>query len=84
MKFIVALLFLTHVLVQVHGTAILGSYVVGTIDLYAGTGLFGFGGDGGPATKAIFSSVTGVALNSVNNLLYIVDYGNYRIRVVNR
>jgi hypothetical protein len=81
MKFIVALLLLTHVLVHVHGTDTLGSYV---IDLYAGTGLFNFAGDGGPATNALLYSAAGVALDSANNLLYIADIGNYRIRLVNR
>jgi sugar lactone lactonase YvrE len=53
----------------------------GTITTVAGTGERGFGGDGGPATLATFSSPYDVACDSRGNL-FIADYGNNRIREV--
>jgi sugar lactone lactonase YvrE len=41
----------------------------------------GFSGDGGPATSAELDSPEGLALDSEGNL-YIVDSGNYRVRMV--
>ena len=53
----------------------------GIIATVAGTGVFGFSGDGGPATRAEFGYPAGVALDAAGNL-YIVDVNNYRLRVV--
>src|SRR5579883_1542087 len=53
----------------------------GTISTFAGTGVFGFSGDGGPATSAQLSSPSGVALDSAGNL-FIADQSNGRIRKV--
>jgi sugar lactone lactonase YvrE len=53
----------------------------GKISAVAGTGQKGFGGDGGPATKAQFSTPHSIALDADNNL-YIADIGNHRIRKV--
>ena len=53
----------------------------GTISTVAGTGKAGFGGDGGPATKAQFSSPHSIALDEDDNL-YIADIANHRIRSV--
>jgi sugar lactone lactonase YvrE len=47
----------------------------------AGTGKAGYGGDGGPATKAELNLPTGLALDANGNL-YISDAGNNRIRMV--
>lgn len=47
----------------------------------AGTGKAGYGGDGGPATKAELNFPTGLALDANDNL-YISDSGNNRIRMV--
>ncbi len=47
----------------------------------AGKGVFGHGGDGGPATAAEFISPSALAIDSVNNL-YVADGGNYNIRRV--
>jgi sugar lactone lactonase YvrE len=53
----------------------------GKISTVAGTGKKGFGGDGGPATAALFSSPHSIALDSADNI-YIADIGNHRIRKV--
>ena len=53
----------------------------GTISTVAGTGKAGFGGDGGPATKAQFSSPHSIALDKHDNV-YIADIANHRIRKV--
>jgi hypothetical protein len=52
----------------------------GTITTFAGTGLPGFGGDGGPATAArLGNNIYGIAVDSVGNV-YIADSSNNRIR----
>jgi uncharacterized protein (TIGR03437 family) len=53
----------------------------GIISTVAGNGLASFSGDGGPATAAGISNPVDLALDSAGNL-YIVDYGNNRIRKV--
>ncbi len=53
----------------------------GTITTVAGNGVWGFSGDGGPATSASLDSPCGVAVDSAGNL-YIADWGNSRIRKV--
>jgi sugar lactone lactonase YvrE len=53
----------------------------GTITTIAGTGSFGFSGDGGPATNASLAGPSHVAVDAVGNL-YIADSGNSRVRKV--
>jgi streptogramin lyase len=53
----------------------------GKISTVAGTGELGFGGDGGPATKAQLNIPHSIALDKDDNL-YIADIGNHRIRRV--
>lgn len=53
----------------------------GTITTVAGTGTFGFSGDGGPATSAELSAPCGVAVDSAGDL-FIADQSNGRIRKV--
>jgi sugar lactone lactonase YvrE len=53
----------------------------GTILTVAGTGRFGYSGDGGPATAATLASANDVALDSAGNL-YICDTFNCRVRKV--
>lgn len=52
----------------------------GIIDTVAGTGAFGFGGDGGTALTAVLNAPTGLALG--NGSLYIADRNNQRVRAV--
>lgn len=54
----------------------------GTIATVAGTGQTGFFGDGGLATSAKLSYPSSLALDEANQLLYIWDSGNSRIRMV--
>jgi len=53
----------------------------GIISTYAGIGVAGFSGDGGPATAATMSSPVGIAFDESGNL-YIADNANRRIRIV--
>lgn len=53
----------------------------GRIGTVAGTGDFGFSGDGGPATQARLANPEGVTVDDSGNLL-ISDTGNHRIRQV--
>ena len=51
----------------------------GTIATIAGTGYYGFGGDGGPAAAAYLRKAAGMAMDSTGNL-YLADTSNQRIR----
>ena len=53
----------------------------GTITTVAGTGEYGFSGDGGPAVQAKLRSPEDVAVDGAGNL-YIADTRNHRIRRV--
>ena len=52
------------------------------ISTIAGTGVRGYSGDDGPATKAMLNNPHSIALDDRGNL-YIADIGNHRIRKVN-
>ena len=53
----------------------------GIISTIAGTGAYGYSGDGGPASGAQVSWVDGIVVDSGGNL-YLWDGGNYRIRKI--
>jgi class 3 adenylate cyclase len=53
----------------------------GIITTIAGSGQAGYGGDGGPATKATLADPTGVIIGFGNTIL-IADKGNNRVRAV--
>lgn len=53
----------------------------GIIGTFAGTGVAGFSGDGGPATSAKLNSPIGVTRDGSGNV-YVADEGNNRIRKV--
>lgn len=54
----------------------------GVISSFAGTGVPGYSGDGGPATSAKLNDPGAVAVDGSGNV-YISDTGNQRIRLVN-
>jgi sugar lactone lactonase YvrE len=53
----------------------------GKISTFAGTGMHGYGGDGGPAENAALNDVYGLAIDKYDNI-YIVDSLNFAIRKV--
>jgi trimeric autotransporter adhesin len=53
----------------------------GLISTYAGTGAYGYSGDGGPASAATLDRPAGIAVDS-NGVLYIADADNDVIRMV--
>ena len=53
----------------------------GVISTFAGTGVTGYGGDGGPAIAATFNQCTGVTFDASGNI-FISDFFNNRIREI--
>ncbi len=54
----------------------------GYINYFVGSGVLGFGGDGGPATAALLNGSGYIAMDTAGNF-YIDDFYNYRVRKVN-
>ncbi|MDP9387394.1 MAG: hypothetical protein M3Q48_05550, partial [Actinomycetota bacterium] len=52
------------------------------VTVVAGTGAFGFGGDGGAAPDAQLNSPYGVAHDEARNVTYVADTLNHRVRAV--
>jgi hypothetical protein len=50
--------------------------------IYAGTGVCGYSGDGGPAINAMLAGSFGITMDHAGNL-FIADSGNQRVRKVN-
>lgn len=57
--------------------------VSGTVHAFAGTGVKGFAGDGGPAAAALFGGIYSLAFAPGGRTLYAADLDNRRIRAVN-
>ena len=53
----------------------------GIISTYAGTGVWGFSGDGGPASSANFKDLYSMVADTTGNII-LADYGNNRIRKI--
>lgn len=53
----------------------------GLIATVAGNGVYGYGGDGGPATQASLAAPAAVAVDGAGNL-FVSDSGNHRVRRV--
>ena len=66
---------------QIRRVAVDGTITTVAGTTVAGTGTFGFSGDGGPATSAALNTPLGLAVDAGRNLL-ICDSGNGRIRRV--
>jgi hypothetical protein len=79
-----------RVVAEKAGTFYGQAMTAGDIYTVAGDGVFGFGGDGGPATSAEFQEPLGVAVDGAGNIvvadtqtsLIPSDTGNNRVRVV--
>ena len=55
----------------------------GKISTYAGTGAFGYSGDGGVATKACINDVYGLAIDK-DDTIYFVDSLNFCVRKIDK
>ncbi len=51
-----------------------------TIQTVAGSGSYGYGGDSGPATQALFQGPEGIAVDKRDGSVYVADSSDYRIR----
>jgi DNA-binding beta-propeller fold protein YncE len=54
----------------------------GAIATFAGSGVSGSGGDGGPAARAQMVEPNGLAIDAANARLFIADVADHRVRVV--
>ena len=54
----------------------------GIVVTFAGNGSSGFGGDGGPASRAGMVEPNGLALDPAQNRLFIADVADHRVRLV--
>lgn len=58
--------------------------VDGIITTYAGTGEYGYTGDGGEAIKATFAEIYGIAMDKTCGDLFLADYFNHCIRKIDK
>ena len=68
---------------SVNGVIRLVTKSTGIISTVAGTGAFGYSGDGGVATAAMLNYPYGAAIDAAGNI-YIADYNNCAIRLVTK
>ena len=52
------------------------------ITTFAGTGQYGYSGDGGQAAQAIFAEIYGLGINRRKGCIYLADYFNHCIRAI--
>ena len=52
------------------------------ITTFAGTGQYGYSGDGGNATQAEFAEIYGLGINRQKGYIYLADYFNHCIRKI--
>jgi len=67
--------------VEADGNRVLHVDSSNRVRTFAGTGVFGFSGDGGPAAEAQLRDPRAVTVDSRGNA-YIADYGNHAVRMV--
>lgn len=53
------------------------------ITTFAGTGQYGYSGDGEQATQATFAEIYGLGINRRKSCIYLADYFNHCIREIN-
>lgn len=53
------------------------------ITTFAGTGQYGYSGDGGQAAQATFAEIYGLGINRQKGCIYLADYYNHCIREIN-
>lgn len=52
------------------------------ITTFAGTGQYGYSGDGGQAAQATFAEIYGLGINRRKGFIYLADYFNHCIRAI--
>ncbi len=69
-------------IVEYSGSVIRKISSTGVVSTFAGNGVAGYGGDGGPATAASFNHPIDILADYSGNF-YVIDNGNQRIRKIN-
>lgn len=70
-------------IVESVGNSVRKVNTAGIITTIAGTGSYGFSGDGGPATAAKLYYPVSIAVDGEGGNIYIADRYNYRVRKIN-
>jgi uncharacterized protein (TIGR03437 family) len=70
-----------NIYVSDRGTHQILKFAGGAVTVVAGSGSAAFGGDGGPANRALLNKPSGLAIDG-NGTLYVADSGNQRVRTI--